>query len=1139
MFEGDSWVADGGAREQWPPKRQQRRSKRRVRHERGKVRTSGGLMLGSDASKFAASAARAVPPGLSPAGSSVSGRSGNGLEQKSARLSQQVGDEMLRAEAEAASVDSKWGWGSDEKAMMAQWLSSYKSEQYSFHSESLRAEAGIRSALVYAERLGMPNALTTAVAFRMLDNIGGLFGRFSPLLSTLTAVLRSATYVAPPGLGELESSEYFAESGMSVRDYFMQTPYFGKCDIQERELDEMSQLVTDMQAMVPQLQAPQDPAVRSKETTKSTAKSRWQRLKVAEMATRLGSAADMLHKRKAGGRSVVPESPAEKVVRLFRAMTPQDQMRCMIPICDSGTEELRVELLTRLLMTVPVDIVGSLIPSIVDGKLDCHGHDITAMVLALFTGNVAKAAVGARVEIAVSEFREMSQDERASFLESVMAVPGGMDAIDAMTKRTGLILAPLGGSLSRQMSPAASFTRSPAHSRGTSPTIGRLGSRSSLVGKLETSANDTKLETEITSEGPMAEMEQGETTVANLQAAENDDTELDAMHAAGPAAQDKSALVHRQLTSSLNALLCSDEAAVQASLASLSSEQMSLLCKLICTECQFCRDGLHMRESPTDRSSVRLGSVGSMRSTSRGSLRTSSRGSMRAHSPGTRLPSPSAVHQRGARRATTASEKPPSSGGARSGKRQRKRQGQLQPSSVDAGDAEVGQLSNGGGAGSGTTKKGGGVNASPWASYMRKSGRAAKKSAKVPMVLALVYDCYEKKIIADEVEDRIAASVGPLAHRRQALPLFIKDYLLQRYGLPSLSDAHLRSVVACLQKNHRKNRRLRLFGMLCGVVDPSRYCERLCDIVLNMLKLLFPKFNSTILRSRKEGHCWVTLHDAVSACEHCFPVEPLALSIDRLALSGERRASFLATVKALGVEYGSLDARGAGSTQTAPPGSDGLPGTHRTRERKKVSRSDSKGGMAPAVRTEFDPWEHVVSLDDVLDKAVEVWWDQTDEDMETLKRMFAEYDADGNGLLTFREFQHLLTTCCPSNLSHRESMQLFRHVQAIDTSEGDAITPDSFAQLALEFGLTPDHERLAARSASAGERMAHEESVTELHIDAPSDTEDAGLASLDLEPVEEENLSSDVDEDQMLPDDEGDGLMAELGPPPTVSNSSS
>lgn len=58
---------------------------------------------------------------------------------------------------------------------------------------------------------------------------------------------------------------------------------------------------------------------------------------------------------------------------------------------------------------------------------------------------------------------------------------------------------------------------------------------------------------------------------------------------------------------------------------------------------------------------------------------------------------------------------------------------------------------------------------------------------------------------------------------RQCLAEFCRDFLLQKYGLPSLVEGYLFLIVKLITKHATKHPRLWVFGALTGVVVPLRW----------------------------------------------------------------------------------------------------------------------------------------------------------------------------------------------------------------------------------------------------------------------------------------------------------------------------
>jgi len=64
---------------------------------------------------------------------------------------------------------------------------------------------------------------------------------------------------------------------------------------------------------------------------------------------------------------------------------------------------------------------------------------------------------------------------------------------------------------------------------------------------------------------------------------------------------------------------------------------------------------------------------------------------------------------------------------------------------------------------------------------------------------------------------------GCASSMRQPLGKYLRFFLLQTFGLPSLRDSNLRGVMQCVKKNEEVSSRLRLFGVLCGILHPQLY----------------------------------------------------------------------------------------------------------------------------------------------------------------------------------------------------------------------------------------------------------------------------------------------------------------------------
>ena len=100
-------------------------------------------------------------------------------------------------------------------------------------------------------------------------------------------------------------------------------------------------------------------------------------------------------------------------------------------------------------------------------------------------------------------------------------------------------------------------------------------------------------------------------------------------------------------------------------------------------------------------------------------------------------------------------------------------------------------------------------------------------------------------------EDSAELALGRMPEELISLPEFLQSFLLQKYGLPSLLESHMYAIVECTQRLGSTSGRLRLFGILVGVIEPDTYTPRLAALFLHFLRVLYPRFTANTLRSAK------------------------------------------------------------------------------------------------------------------------------------------------------------------------------------------------------------------------------------------------------------------------------------------------
>lgn len=106
----------------------------------------------------------------------------------------------------------------------------------------------------------------------------------------------------------------------------------------------------------------------------------------------------------------------------------------------------------------------------------------------------------------------------------------------------------------------------------------------------------------------------------------------------------------------------------------------------------------------------------------------------------------------------------------------------------------------------------------------------------VANMLKVIAQILEEKVIADEVDDREN-------NARQTMAEFTKDFFTRTYGLKSLALKNLASLGAGVRKYFDQNNRIRLFGIIAGVIpyEGDFYVEGSGDLLMDSLGQLFPK----------------------------------------------------------------------------------------------------------------------------------------------------------------------------------------------------------------------------------------------------------------------------------------------------------
>ena len=113
-------------------------------------------------------------------------------------------------------------------------------------------------------------------------------------------------------------------------------------------------------------------------------------------------------------------------------------------------------------------------------------------------------------------------------------------------------------------------------------------------------------------------------------------------------------------------------------------------------------------------------------------------------------------------------------------------------------------------------------------------GKPVKPMAEQAM-LRMIADMYENKASADFVDDREH-------NERQNFPEYLRDHLINRFGLKSIAMTNLQSLILGLRAvkpTTDAGRRLQVFGLCSGIIEHPNWHQDLCNFLLCVLGLVF------------------------------------------------------------------------------------------------------------------------------------------------------------------------------------------------------------------------------------------------------------------------------------------------------------
>ena len=274
--------------------------------------------------------------------------------------------------------------------------------------------------------------------------------------------------------------------------------------------------------------------------------------------------------------------------------------------------------------------------------------------------------------------------------------------------------------------------------------------------------------------------------------------------------------------------------------------------------------------------------------------------------------------------------------------------------------------------------------------------------ARVEQMLTMFANIYEGKASADNVDDRDG-------NTRQGFPDYMRDWMINKFGLKSIAMSNLCSVVMGIQarcEDKEAGSRIRLFGRVAGVIPHDCWHEDISNMILSAMGLLFQIEKI----SENMGH---------AAAKK--PLVEAALVIEATAQAWAKYG------------FGKVPA---------------------TLEDTIVQMSRREGGQ--------------VRLHEWLELLCDTWFSSAESMEKELRTIFTEHDENGDGVLDLGEFRGLLAALLQDSetpLDERQISRLFAEaleessaMRIGDDADEDVMQPEAFIRVARRARLyNPAH----------------------------------------------------------------------------------
>jgi len=275
-------------------------------------------------------------------------------------------------------------------------------------------------------------------------------------------------------------------------------------------------------------------------------------------------------------------------------------------------------------------------------------------------------------------------------------------------------------------------------------------------------------------------------------------------------------------------------------------------------------------------------------------------------------------------------------------------------------------------------------------------------------MLQLIANIYEEKAKADKVDDGVN-------NLRQTFPEFLRDFMINKFGLKSIALTNLQSLILGVRKGAAVKDadtdtalRLRCFGLISGIIAHVGWHEDLSNIVLHALGMMF--------------------------------------RIDKIKENMDHGSNKQLAVDPMAAIDAATDAW-----------------TKFCRGPMPLDLTDRLIGLARAT-------DGVLSLHDWIKLLIDFWLQSSEEQHRELLAVFDEHDSNGDGVLDSEEFNRMIFSLRKPPAPHsgdewerpdeRFASKLF--TEALEESaymepksvEDDVMVPEAFVRCARKYRLT-------------------------------------------------------------------------------------